>query len=140
MQGIGNQIKAKVLSIKNPWAYLIATGVKDIENRSWKHPPKYRGEFYIHVPLREDSDGLMWLWANHREIAKSLPDNLHWQAGKIIGKVEIIDVVEKSNSVWFKGPLGFVLKNPIYFQEYQPGRDGQLYFFNVVFSKDYLPR
>jgi hypothetical protein len=136
----GNIIQAKALSIRNPWAYLIATGIKDIENRSWRYPPKYRGEFYIHVPQKEDSDGLTWLWANQREIAKSLPENLHWQSGKIIGKVDIVDVVTECDSPWFVGPLGFVLKNPVYFQEYQPGRDGQLYFFNVTFNKDYEPK
>ncbi len=26
----------KALSIKNPWGYLIATGLKNVENRSWR--------------------------------------------------------------------------------------------------------
>ena len=32
--------------------------------------------------------------------------------GAIIGVVDIVDVVEDSDSEWFGGPLGFVLKNP----------------------------
>ncbi len=35
------------LSIRQPWAYLIASGIKTIENRSW--PTKHRGPFIIHA-------------------------------------------------------------------------------------------
>lgn len=34
----------KVISIKQPWASLIAHGIKDIENRTWKCPQKYIGQ------------------------------------------------------------------------------------------------
>jgi len=34
----------KVLTVKQPWAYLLCAGIKDIENRTWKLPEKYRGE------------------------------------------------------------------------------------------------
>ena len=37
----------KVLSIKEPWATLIASKQKYIETRSWK--TSYRGELYIHA-------------------------------------------------------------------------------------------
>jgi hypothetical protein len=37
----------KTLSIKTPYAYLIAYGVKTIENRTWK--TKYRGKILIHA-------------------------------------------------------------------------------------------
>ncbi len=37
----------KTLSVKNPYAYLIVYGIKDIENRSWQ--TKYRGKLYIHA-------------------------------------------------------------------------------------------
>jgi hypothetical protein len=36
----------KCLSISNPWSYLIAAGVKSVENRLWTTP--YRGRVYIH--------------------------------------------------------------------------------------------
>ncbi len=39
----------KVLSIKEPFASLIANDIKHIETRSWK--TKYRGELYIHASL-----------------------------------------------------------------------------------------
>lgn len=31
----------KAISIKQPWASLIAHGIKDIENRTWRCPKKY---------------------------------------------------------------------------------------------------
>ena len=40
-------MQAKVLSVKNPFAYLILQGGKDVENRTWT--TDYRGRLYIHV-------------------------------------------------------------------------------------------
>jgi len=40
------------LSIWQPWAWLIANGYKDIENRTWW--TKFRGPFLIHASKRMD--------------------------------------------------------------------------------------
>lgn len=46
----------KVLSIKQPWAYLICSGIKDVENRTWRCPQKYIGErVLIHACGKPDS-------------------------------------------------------------------------------------
>lgn len=37
----------KAISIKQPWASLIAHGIKDIENRTWKCPQKYIGKMVL---------------------------------------------------------------------------------------------
>lgn len=42
----------KVLSIKEPFASLIANNIKHIETRSWK--TSYRGEIYIHASLTKE--------------------------------------------------------------------------------------
>ena len=42
----------KVLSLKQPWAMLVAMGVKRIETRSWA--TKYRGPLLIHASQRVD--------------------------------------------------------------------------------------
>lgn len=42
----------KTLSVRHPWAALIAAGVKDIENRS--RPTGYRGPLAIHASLTVD--------------------------------------------------------------------------------------
>ena len=40
-------MQVKVLSVKNPFAYLILQGGKDVENRTWT--TDYRGRLYIHA-------------------------------------------------------------------------------------------
>lgn len=43
----------KAISVKQPWAYLLCAGIKDIENRTWKLPEKYKGErVLIHASRR----------------------------------------------------------------------------------------
>jgi hypothetical protein len=37
---------AKCISIRNPISYLVAAGIKDVENRTWK--TDFRGTLYIH--------------------------------------------------------------------------------------------
>lgn len=37
----------KTLSVKQPFAYLLCAGIKDIENRTWKLPEKYKGKWVL---------------------------------------------------------------------------------------------
>ena len=109
----------KALSIKQPWAWLIAAGYKDIENRNW--PTDFRGRIYIHAGKKPDVAGAWQLWSNER-LKKLLPDyaqvqipNLttFWNEAAIIGEVDIVRCVTSSDSPWFVGPYGFTLANPI---------------------------
>ena len=52
-------MKMKALSIKQPWAWLIVNGFKDIENRTWR--TKIRGEFLIHAGIEADKNMLVLL-------------------------------------------------------------------------------
>ena len=89
----------KILSIRQPWAYLITQGSKDIENRSW--PTKYRGPFLVHASLRVDKEACL----DHGLDPSKL------QTGGVVGIAEITDCVQKHQSKWFEGPYGFVLKS-----------------------------
>lgn len=54
----------KVLTIREPWASLIAQGVKRVETRSW--PTRYRGPLYLHAgsaPLPQSDPALSALLA-----------------------------------------------------------------------------
>lgn len=98
----------KALSIKQPWAWLIVNGYKDIENRNWRR--KYRGKLLIHASLKFDKKA-------YDEITKSrpdipLPDPKDYEHGGIVGSVELVDIVTESNSEWFIGVYGFKLTNP----------------------------
>jgi hypothetical protein len=46
----------KALTVKQPWASVIATGAKSVENRTW--PTKYRGRLAIHAGQSDDRGAL----------------------------------------------------------------------------------
>lgn len=88
----------KVLSVHQPWAWLIVHGYKDIENRSWK--TDYRGYLYIHAGLKFDKNAYYYLKKSFIWI--DLPDMNQFNFGGIVGKVELVDCLERHNSVWYK--------------------------------------
>jgi hypothetical protein len=69
-------------------------------------------------------------------INKSLimPSFKSLERGGIVGEVELVDCVIRSDSPWFFGEYGFVLQNPkpLTFRPYR----GQLGFFNVTVSEE----
>ncbi len=103
----------KVLTVKQPWASLIIHGGKDIENRQWA--TGVRGRVAIHSSARleksEAEDALGLLRAIRGRDAE-LP-LIGRDLGSIIGTVEIVDCVRRSESPWFVGEYGFVLRDPI---------------------------
>jgi hypothetical protein len=123
----------KTLSIRQPWAWLIVNGHEDIENREWRYPPKFRDRFLIHAGKKFDceDDANEWSW---RHIER--PED--FDMGGIVGEAELVEVVRKSKSPWFYGPLGFVLRNarPLPFM---PCR-GQLGFFEVDYPAGTMRR
>ncbi|EOG5358339.1 ASCH domain-containing protein [Proteus mirabilis] len=115
----------KAISIRQPWAWLIVNGYKDIENRSWR--TKYRGQVLIHA-----SQGVK---KSEYERAKELTDLLgitlptSFETGGIVGVATITDCVEQSESPWFFGEKGFVLTDarPLEFIQIK----GKLSFFET---------
>ena len=72
----------KVITLKQPWATLVAEGIKQYEFRSWKY--NYRGEILIHAGAGIDKDAM--------KKVESL--NLEYPQKKIIAKVTIEDCME----------------------------------------------
>ena len=93
----------KALSVRQPWAWAIIHGGKDIENRVWN--TRFRGMIAVHAAGTQESGSVVPVWGR-----QPLPEDLVY--GAIIGVVEIIDVVKQHQSPWFEGPYGFVLANP----------------------------
>lgn len=101
----GREIGMKALSVRQPWAYLLCSGIKDIENRTWKLPEKYKGErVLIHASANPDSIKLeIEGQATIKEIemfsalGKSEDENLF---SAIIGSVRFIDCVINHESIW----------------------------------------
>lgn len=104
----------KALSIKQPWAYLIVRGFKDIENRDWQ--TKYRGTIIVHSSKWSDDNALYGGKAMMDRLGipwpkrETIPTVMAF--GAIVGMVDIVDCVEESDSPWFMGRFGFVLANP----------------------------
>lgn len=101
----------KALSIRQPWAWLIVNGLKDIENRSW--PTNFRGRIYVHAGkgmTREEYEAAFDT-AVAANIGIELPPFDKLERGGIVGAVDIVDCVQESTSLWFFGPFGFALKN-----------------------------
>ena len=71
----------KVITIKQPFASLIAEGYKEYEFRSWKS--SYRGELYIHAGLGIDKEAM-----KRFEYL-----NLEYPKGQIIAKCKMTDCV-----------------------------------------------
>ena len=122
----------KAITIKQPWASLIAAGLKDIENRTWK--TNFRGRVLIHAAKVSVKDG--WSALNGMQIKKVSKhkyklygDNEDLPKGAIIGSVEIVDCVQNHPSPWAeKGVWNWVLANPILFPEPIPAK-GKLSFW-----------
>jgi ASCH domain len=99
----------KVIVIRQPWAWLIVHGSKDIENRSWA--TRYRGTLLIQasasLPTKSNLEEAR-LFARKRGV--ELPED--FERGGIVGMVQLKDCVTSSPSKWFQGPVGWVLSHP----------------------------
>lgn len=96
-----------VLSIRQPWAWLIVSGAKDIENRDW--PTRFRGEFHVHAGKYKPANDE--LSAIERQYGIRI-NRCDLQYGGVIGTVWLDDCVESHASKWFVGDYGFVLSRP----------------------------
>ena len=104
----------KALSLKQPWADLIVSGVKPVENRKWKS--FYRGHLLIHASKTWDKEGAQWICENFPGLKGFVNLRTHLLQGYLIGSVEMVDCVEKYSSRWFFGPYGFVFKKPKFWE------------------------
>lgn len=75
-------IKLKVLTLRQPWATLVAEGIKKYEFRSWK--TNYRGKVLIHAGTGIDKE----------DMKKYKNMNLKFPSRRIIAIVEIEDCLE----------------------------------------------
>jgi hypothetical protein len=91
----------KALTVKQPWAWLIMGGYKDVENRA--RPTNHRGPLAIHVSKRIAKDAFDLM---------PVPEIAPWgsallalspklgEFGNVIGTVDLVDCVRDSPSPW----------------------------------------
>ena len=116
----------KALSIRQPWAWLIVNGHKDIENRNW--PTRFLGRVYVHAGLKIETDDFPGLRRVAYQRGFDLPGPGEVDVGVIVGEVDIVGCVTYSDSPWFVGRYGFQLANPVAYDEPIPCK-GSLGFF-----------
>lgn len=116
----------KALSIRQPWAWLILHGGKDIENRTWYS--HHRGRFAIHAGKSIDKEAYNYLLG----LGVVLPKLEDLPVGGFVGTVDMIDCVQWHSSRWYiEGCWAFVLKDPQP-MSFVPAK-GQLNFFRSPF-------
>lgn len=128
----------KALTIKNPWAYLIATGTKTVENRSRR--THYRGKVLLHSSKQMDNRYRdmstmftydQWLALTLQQQEKCVSGILHMSA--IIGEAEIVDCIENSKSVWAEpGQWHWIIKNAVMYEKPILNVKGQLGIWNCT--------
>ena len=97
----------KALTIRQPFAWLIVNGFKDVENRTW--PTPFRGRFLIHAAKQYGAAERANAERVQRQHGILVPPDL--LLGGIVGEAELVDCVKGHPSAWFKGPYAFVLRN-----------------------------
>lgn len=77
----------RVLTVRQPWAWAILHGRKNVENRVLNIAGDYRGQVAIHAGLAwdADDDGLVKMYP--AQVADAIE-----QQGHIIGVVDLVDV------------------------------------------------
>lgn len=116
----------RALSIRQPWAWLVVNGYKDIENRTW--PTNFRGRIYVHAGQRMVSSDYPDQRNHILQAGIVIPAQL--ARGAIIGEVTVTGCISTSDSPWFCGPYAFTLVEPVAYKAPIPYR-GQLGFFPV---------
>jgi len=137
----------KTLSVKQPWSYLICSGIKPVENRTWN--THFRGRVLIH------SSGTAWSW--HKVLNYLTPEMTHFfvmnkytgtwlrnlNTGSIIGSVEIVNCIsvhlngKGSDSIWAeKGCYHWILRNQVMFAKPILNVKGKLSFWDYEMSEE----
>lgn len=108
----------KALSIRQPWAWCIVSNLipaalrKDVENRDWQYPQKFRGRFAVHASGTFSKDGYRWVQENFPEIDLPAPDA--FELGGIVGFSTLVDILEWADSRWFMGQRqALILKDSV---------------------------
>ncbi|HYI46223.1 MAG TPA: hypothetical protein VE174_12270 [Actinomycetota bacterium] len=84
----------KAITVRQPWAWAIIMGYKDVENRSRR--TDRRGPLLIHAGQKWDPDGFLFLW--ELGLHRKLPRTLH--RGALVGEVRLSDSQYGYDSEW----------------------------------------
>ena len=104
------------LSVRQPWAWAIVAGFKEVENRSEgsiRAGQMTCRRIAIHAAAgmtRKEYEWAVWRLDRH---GVRCPAALDLPRGAIIGAVDVVAIVTDSESEWFGGQMGLVLENAV---------------------------
>jgi hypothetical protein len=102
--------KLYALSVKQPWATLLATGVKTVEVRTWS--TARRGPLLIHASKVPDERPEAWAWITTPRLIEGAK-----LLGGIVGVAELVDCVAYTTAAKFEADRGRHLNAPGWFVE-----------------------
>lgn len=127
----------KTLSVRQPWASLLVSGLKDIENRTWD--PNYKGRILIHasstkVP-KNFADRIIFDVNNeieNEQMFGNFPEYEDLEYSAIIGYVTVNGDSDHSTSVWAE-PVEhqWHIEDAYIFDEPIRGIKGKLHLFET---------
>lgn len=138
----------KTLTVKQPWAYLLCSGIKDVENRAWPLPKKYIGERILIHAGKQNSNLLLTDEQAKDAICKINPDttclydaylskgNPQRTNSAIIGSVKFVGCEMNHSSVWAeKGVYNWIVEDPILFPSPILNVNGALGFWDSIYNE-----
>jgi hypothetical protein len=124
----------KVLSVRQPWAGLICSGIKDVENRVWQ--TNYRGTILIHATAKPDRERLHDIIDLKKAIIPS-ETTINVSNSAIIGTVDIVGCVPNSPSIWAETLcFHWQLKNAVLFRKPIKDVKGKLSLWEYDITKE----
>lgn len=136
----------KTLSIRQPWASLICSGMKDIENRTWK-PAQVPCRILIHA----SSTKVPKSWPQkfgpffYGKLSNAIdfgwiPPVEEMPTSAIIGYVDVVGITTESDSLWADEECQqWILENPHLFDEPILDVKGKLNLFEYDLDENNLP-
>ena len=103
------------LSVRQPSAWAIIYGGKDIENRTKGSIRAGRmglGRICIHAAIGLKEDEFRYIAWRMQDIGVHCPPPGTLPRGAIIGTVDVVEIIEDSDSPWFGGAAGLRLIDP----------------------------
>lgn len=130
----------KTLAFQQPWAILVASGVKTIENRTWNTP--YRGKVLIVASSKKiprtfyDELPLEWYNAFYTEqLFGNVPENENMTYSAIIGYADLVEITQGvTDNVWDgRDPEGYKwrFENAYLFDKPITGVKGKLHLYDT---------
>ena len=131
------EAKYKALSFKQPWAWLMCKGFKDVENRNWQ--TKFRGRIYVHASkstsdMDKETLAFMLKRLSNSQASELMLAYSQLDFGAIIGELNITGCMDLHPSPWFFGKYGFTVSEPVLFDVPIPCK-GQLNFFTPILTE-----